>query len=67
MYNRQIMLGLCNRSVIDFKFGVAAAVGVFTTPTTAFDTELEITHCNARTGQKMMHNKIMKLPYRLIF
>lgn len=61
------MLGLCTRSVIAFKFGNVADDGVFTTPTTAFDTELEITQCNARTGQKMMHNKIMKLPYRLIF
>ena len=29
----------------DFKFGVLAGVGVVTTPTPDFNTELEITHC----------------------
>ena len=29
----------------DFKFGVVAGVGVLTTPTPAFNTELEMTHC----------------------
>ena len=32
-----------------FKFGVVAGVSVLTTPTPAFDTELEITHCKIVT------------------
>ena len=33
----------------DFKFSVVVGVGVLTTPTPAFNTELEITHCIHRT------------------